>query len=86
MIMNFLIEFEQLCQKLWAFMSNLPKPLTSNSENFYRSLNSVLNFRKVNKFRGNWLKNKKATDNKTNWGVKTPPPPPPVLIGSIISV
>ena len=22
------IEFEPLCQKLWAFMSNLPKPLT----------------------------------------------------------
>ena len=22
------IGFEQLCQKLWAFMSNLPKPLT----------------------------------------------------------
>ena len=22
------IEFEQLCQKLWAFLSNLPKPLT----------------------------------------------------------
>ena len=22
------IEFEPLCQKLWAFLSNLPKPLT----------------------------------------------------------
>ena len=22
------IEFELLCQKLWAFMSNLPRPLT----------------------------------------------------------
>ena len=22
------IEFEALCQKFWAFMSNLPKPLT----------------------------------------------------------
>ena len=26
--MYFFIEFEPLCQKLWAFMSNLPKLLT----------------------------------------------------------
>ena len=25
------IEFEPLCQKLWVFMSNLPKPLTQYS-------------------------------------------------------
>ena len=33
--------------------------LASNSENFYFSTNSILNFRKVTKFGGNWLKNKK---------------------------
>ena len=55
--------------------------LASNSENFYFSPNSVLNFRKSYQIWGNWLKNKKVTGKKTHWGVETPPPPPPVLIG-----
>ena len=36
-------------------------------ENCYFSPNSVLNFRKVTKFGGNWLKNKSYMQ-KTNWG------------------
>ena len=68
-------------------MSNLPKPLTkyglaSNSENFYFSPSSVLNFRKVTKFGRNWLKNKKLQAKKLRGG-NTPLPPPPVLIGFI---
>ena len=68
-------------------MSNLPKPLTkymviyyvtlaSNSENFYFSPNCILNFRKVTKFGGNWLKDKKLwVENKLGWNI------PPMLIG-----
>ena len=33
--------------------------LASNSENFYFLPNSILKFRKLTKFEGNWLKNKK---------------------------
>ena len=36
------------------------------------SPNSILNFRKGYKMWGNWLKNKKVTGKKTNWGWKTP--------------
>ena len=82
------IEFEPLCKKLWTFMSILPKPLTkygqchvtlaSNFENFYFLPNSVLNFRKVTKFEGNWPKNKRYKQ-KTNWGMENTPLP--VLIG-----
>ena len=68
------IEFEPLCQKLLAFMSKLPKPLTkyglptSNSENFYFLPYSILNFRKVTKVGGNWPKNKKLqAKNKLGW-------------------
>ena len=41
--------------------------------------NSVLTFRKIAKFEGNWLKNEKGTGKKQIGGWKTPPPP--VLIG-----
>ena len=47
--------------------------LASNSENFYFSPNSILNFRKVTKFGGNWLNNIKVTDKKTNGGVENTP-------------
>ena len=43
-------------------------------QNFYFSPNSILDFRKVSKFGGNWLKNKKLqAKNKLGW--KTPLPP-----------
>ena len=38
--------------------------LTSNSEHFYFSPNSILNFRKSYQIWGNWLKNKKVTGKK----------------------
>ena len=43
--------------------------------------NSILNFRKITKFVGNWLKNKKVTGKKQMGVEKPPPPPPPMLIG-----
>ena len=49
---------------------------------FVKFTNSVLNFKKVlkkvTKFGGNWLKNKKVTDKK-QLGVENTPPPPPCL-------
>ena len=42
--------------------------------------NSVLNFGKVIKFGGSWLKIKRVT-GKNKLGVENTPPPPPVLIG-----
>ena len=53
--------------------------LTANLENFYFWSNSILNFRKVTKFEGNWLKNEKLkARNKTRGGKH---PPLGVLIG-----
>ena len=40
---------------------------------FLVSPNSVLNFKKVAKFGGNWLNNKKVTGKKQIGGWKTPP-------------
>ena len=43
--------------------------LAANLENFYFLSNSILNFRKVTKFEGNWLKNEKLqARNKTRGG------------------
>ena len=54
--------------------------LASNSETFYFLPNFVLNFRKVTKFGGNWLNNKKVT-GKNQLGVENSPPPPDLFIG-----
>ena len=51
--------------------------LASNSKDFYVLPNSILNSRKVTKFGGNWLRNKKVTSKKQIGGGKDPP----VLIG-----
>ena len=79
------IEFETLCQTLWAFMSNFTTTthniwschvtLAANFENFYFSPNSILDFRKsYPKFGGNWLKNKKVTCKKKLGAEKHPLP------------
>ena len=77
------IEFELLCQKVWTFMSSFTMTnhqiwschvtLAANFKNFYFLPASILNFRKVTKFGGNWLKNKKVTSKN------------PVLIGFLKS-
>ena len=55
--------------------------LASNSENFYFSPNSVLNFRKSYQIWGNCLKNRNVTGKKQTGGVENTPPPSVVLIG-----
>ena len=78
------VEFEPLFQKLWAFLSNLPKQLTKYGhvtwlwlqiQKFLILLNSVLNFRKGYQFGGNWLKNKNVTGKKPIGEQKAPLPP-----------
>ena len=53
--------------------------LASNSEKFYFSPNSVLNFWKSYQIWGKLTQEQLSYKQKTNWGLKTPPPPP-VLI------
>ena len=48
--------------------------LAKSFESFYFSPNSILNFRNVTKFGGNWLKNNKVTGKKPKSGWKTSPP------------
>ena len=54
--------------------------LASNSENFYFSPNSILNFRRHHQIWGKLAQEQKRYRQKTNWGWKTHPPLP-VLIG-----
>ena len=83
------IEFETLCQMLWAFMSTFTMAthqiwschvtLATSFENISFSFNSIFTSGKVTKFGGNWLKNKTLqAKNKTRSGRH---PPPLVLIG-----
>ena len=51
--------------------------LATHFENYYVAPNSILNFRKVTKVGGNWLKNKKVTGKKHNSEWNPPPPPLP---------
>ena len=51
----------------------------SKFRNTYFWPNSGLNFRKVTKSGGNWLKSKKVTGKKQNPGWTPPPPVPPVI-------
>ena len=84
------IEFEPLCKKLWAFMSNLPH--AGRSPNMVKSRdpafkfrkflflpNSILNFRESYQIWEKLAQEQKSYRQKTNWGWKTPHPP--VLIG-----
>ena len=73
--MGIYVKFTKTTHQIWSCHVTL----TSNSKNFYFSPNSVLKFRKVTKFGGNWLKNKKVT-GKNKLGMENTPPPP-FLIG-----
>ena len=76
-VMGIYVKFTIINHQIWSCHVTL----VSNSENFYFSPNSILNCRKVTKFRGNWLKNKKlqAKSKLGVGGVETPP----VLVGLI---
>ena len=53
----------------------MSRDLASNSENFYFSPNSMLNFRKSYKIWGKLAQEQERYRQKTNWGWKTPVPP-----------
>ena len=74
-VMGIHVKFTKTNHQIWSCHVTL----ASNSENFYFSPNSVLNFMKVTKFGGNWLKNKKVT-GKNKLGVENTPLPA-VLMG-----
>ena len=71
---------------LWAFVSNLPKPLTKYGYvmSSWLQIRKIFIFRlyqvfgKVTKFGGNWLKNKNVT-GKRHIGRRKMPPSPTVL-------
>ena len=69
--MGICVKFAKTTHQIWS----CHVALASNSENFYFSPNSVLNFNKVTKFGENWLTNKKLQAKKTNWGVENTPLP-----------
>ena len=71
--MGIYVKFTKTTHQIWSCHVTL----ASNSENFYFLLNSILNFRKVTRFGGNWLKDKNVTGKKQIGGWKRPP----VLIG-----
>ena len=71
--MGIYVKFTKTTHQIWSCHVTL----ASNSENFYLLPTSILNFRKVTKFEGNWFKNKKVTGKKQIRGWKDPP----VLIG-----
>ena len=59
-VMCIYVKFTMTTHQIWSCHVTL----ASNSKNFYCSPNSILNFRKVTKFEGNWLKNKKVAGKK----------------------
>ena len=66
--MGIYVKFTKTTHQIWSCHMTL----VSNSENFYFFSNSVLNFKKVTKIGGNWLKNKKLQTGGGG-GVKDPP-------------
>ena len=68
--MGIYVKFTQTTHQIWSCHVTQ----ASDLENFYFLPNSILNFRKVTKFGGNWLKNKKVTGKKQVGGWKDPPP------------
>ena len=65
-VMGIYVKFTKTTHQLWSCHVTL----ASNSENFYLSPTIILYYilGKVAKFGGIWLKNKKVTGKKTNWG------------------
>ena len=68
--MGIYVKFTKTTHQIWSCHVTL----TSNSENFYFSPDSVLKFRKSYQIWGELAKEQKSYRQKTNWGAKTPPP------------
>ena len=86
------IEFEPLCQKLWAFMSNFGIFYNARSPNMAMSRDPRSKFRKkicfpnsalisgtVTKFLVEKLSTSEVISQKTSWGVENTPPPSVLL-------
>ena len=69
--MGIYVKFPMTTHQIWSCYVTL----ASNSDNLYFSPNSILNFRKVTKFRVNWLKNKKLQAKNKLGGLENNPPP-----------
>ena len=67
--MGIYVKFTKTTHQIWSY----PVTPASNSENFYFLPDSILNFKKVSKFWGNWLTNEKVTGKKQIGGWKRPP-------------
>ena len=63
--MGIYVKFTMTTHQIWSCHVTL----VSNSENFYFSPNSILNFRKSYQIWRNWLKNKKVTGKKQIGGM-----------------
>ena len=70
-VMGIYVEFTKTTHQIWSCQVTL----ASNSENFYFSPNSVLNFRKNYQIWGEIDSGTKSYRQKTNWGVENTPPP-----------
>ena len=66
--MGIYVKFTKTTHQIWSCHVTL----ASNSENFYFLPNSILKFRKVTKFGGNYLKNKNVTGKEPTGGGKAP--------------
>ena len=73
-VIGIYVKFTKTTHLIWSCHMTL----ASNSKKFYILPDTILNFRKVTKFGGHWLKNKKVTGKKPIGGGKDPPA---VLIG-----
>ena len=70
--MGIYVKFTKTIYQIWSCHVTL----ASNSENFYFSSDSVLNFRKSYQVWGKLALEQKRYRQKINWGGwKTPPPP-----------
>ena len=67
--MSIYVKFTKTTHQIWSCHVTL----ASNSENFYFSPDSVLNFRKSYQIWGKLAQEQKSYRQKTNWGWKTTP-------------
>ena len=74
--MGIYVKFTKTTHQIWS----CHLPLASNSENFYFSPNSVLNFSKSYQIWGKLAQEQKSYRQKNKLGVENTPPPP-VLVG-----
>ena len=82
--MGIYVKFTKTTRQIWSCHVTL----ASNSENFYFSLDSALNFRKRYQIWGKLAQEQKSYRQKTNWGVENTPSAYRVIVnfGDVLSV